>query len=99
MIPKRAAGNRGPLPYASFLLEFGLVDLVLGDLVGDASPGQAGDLGALSDVAPRLAQGFAQVAFLERGGEFGQLLGERAGQIDLKRMTGLGPAGDVPRQV
>src|SRR5262249_21969976 len=80
-------------------LELALVDLVLGDLVGDAAPRQPADSGALAHLPARLAQGLAQVALLEGGRQLGQLLRQRPAQIDLHRALALAPSQHVGRQV
>src|SRR5271157_6175436 len=61
------------------------IDLVLRDLGRHAAPGEAADLGTTANMAPSLAQGFAQVAVLKGRRQNGELFGERACQIDAQR--------------
>ena len=73
------------------LLELRLVDLVEGDLVGDGAPRQAGEAGGAADVAAGPLEGPAEVALLEGGGQLGELIGQRPGQVDGELVAG--PAG------
>ena len=93
--------ERRTRPSMSFFgLELLFIDLVLGDFVGDAPARQAGDIGALADVAARLAQCAGDVPFLECRNEFGQLLRQLACEIDLERVfLAFRPTSDVRREV
>src|ERR1043166_4855456 len=82
----------------SIAFEKRLVDFVLRDLFGDAAAGQAADLGAAADVSAAFLECPLQIAFLETGGQLGELLRERPGQIDLHGNARLDPIANLRRK-
>src|SRR3954447_5593470 len=81
------------------LLELRLVDLVVGDLVGDGAPRQAGEAGGAADVAAGPLEGAAEVALLEGGGQLGELIGQRPGQVDGELVAGRAGLEDLRGEV
>src|SRR6516225_847801 len=68
----------------SIVFECSLIELILGDLGGDASPRQATDSRATTHVAMRLFQRLTQVLLLDGDGSFAEELRQRPVEIDVK---------------
>ena len=68
--------------WSSVALEFGFVDLIERELLGDRATGEAGQVCGAADVAARPLERPAEIAFLESGCELDELFGEGPGEVD-----------------
>src|SRR5262245_43014811 len=69
-------------PSLLILLEFRLVQPILGDLGSDAAPRQAANARAATDVAARPLQGSANVVLFYLGHRLPQMVGQRLVEVD-----------------
>src|SRR5437764_14669130 len=87
---QRALGQKGTKLWVrtaceSQFLERGLVDLVFGDLRGNAPPRHAANLRTAADVAVAPLHGFADVLFLDLLGHLAQQIAQGPVQVEFER--------------
>src|SRR6185295_2419915 len=75
-----------------------LIDVVFGDLRRDAPAREPADFGAAADIAPRLAQGLADVTSLHLRGDLLQQVRQRTAEVDAERRLTVLRVDQVGRQ-